>query len=98
MFRRELLKRGDLIYAICNFHFPILLDEETCGPNPRLSIAGSNVGYEFPPFENIHGHVDYDPFKYDVGLLGIWFSDTFYVLFNSFFVLDIYSLCFSAYH
>ncbi|PPQ85124.1 hypothetical protein CVT25_004224 [Psilocybe cyanescens] len=77
LFRRALMKRGDLTCAITDFDFSILLDEKTYGPNPRLPILGADVGYEYPPYETMHGHVDYDPFKYDVALLGIYFCDTF---------------------
>lgn len=78
-FRWELLKRGNLICTICDIDFSILLDEETYGPNPRLPIDGADVGYKYPPFESMRQHIDYDPFKYDVALLGIWFSDSFQV-------------------
>ncbi|KAH9476049.1 hypothetical protein JR316_0011619 [Psilocybe cubensis] len=76
-FRRNLLKRGALTCAISDFDHSILLDEETYGPNPRLGILEAHVtGYQ-APFETLHGHVDYDPFKYDVALLGILFNDRF---------------------
>ncbi|PPQ93139.1 hypothetical protein CVT25_003521 [Psilocybe cyanescens] len=76
-FRWELLKRGDIRCTITDFDFLILLDEETYGPNPRLSILNANVGGDFPPYESMHGHIDYDPFKYDVALLGIHFCNRF---------------------
>ncbi|KAH9476100.1 Cyclin-dependent kinase 1 [Psilocybe cubensis] len=76
-FRKHLLQQGALVCVLSDFDFSILLDEERYGPNPRLGILGADVIGDFPPFETLHGHVDYDPFKYDVALLGIWFSDTF---------------------
>ncbi|KAH9476050.1 hypothetical protein JR316_0011620 [Psilocybe cubensis] len=76
-FRWNLLKRGALICVLSDFDHSILLDEETYGPNPWLSILEAHVTGDYPPFETLHGHVDYDPFKYNVALLGILFNDRF---------------------
>ncbi|KAH9476048.1 Cyclin-dependent kinase 1 [Psilocybe cubensis] len=76
-FRRDLLRRGALTCVLSDFDHSILLDEETYGPNPRLGILEAHVTSDDPPYETLHGHVDYDPFKYDVALLGILFNDRF---------------------
>ncbi|KAF8884758.1 kinase-like domain-containing protein [Gymnopilus junonius] len=64
-------------YALFDFDCSIMLDEETYGENPRLPIHSVDRGLHIPPYELLLGYPDFDPFKYDVACLGIYFDETF---------------------
>ncbi|KAF8872321.1 hypothetical protein CPB84DRAFT_1799794 [Gymnopilus junonius] len=66
-----------LRYAFFDFDRAIMLDEETYGQNPRLPIHIVDRGFYVPPAERLLGHRDFDPFKYDVACLGIYFDRVF---------------------
>lgn len=70
-----------------DFDLAMLLDEKTYGLNPRLPIEKVCFGYESRPYETMHGYVDFDPFKYDVACLGIYFAENFQVMLSSLFPL-----------
>ncbi|KAF8884759.1 kinase-like domain-containing protein [Gymnopilus junonius] len=73
----ELEKEEKLRYALFDFDRAVLLDKETYGENPILPIHFVNQGFYSPPYERLLGYPDFDPFKYDVACLGIYFDETF---------------------
>lgn len=78
-YHRHLKSLGALRYAIMDFDLAMILDEKTYGTNPRLPIGLVDFGCGARPYEIMHAHVDFDPFKYDVACLGIEFSNNFQV-------------------
>lgn len=82
VYRKHLQSIKALRYAIMDFDLAMLLDEETYGLNPRLPIEKVFMGFESRPYETMHGYVDFDPFKYDVACLGIYFAENFQVMSN----------------
>ncbi|KAF8884752.1 hypothetical protein CPB84DRAFT_1788961 [Gymnopilus junonius] len=73
----DLEKKEKLRYALFDFDRAILLDKETYGENPILPIHFVDRGFYIPPYERLLGYPDFDPFKYDVACLGIYFDETF---------------------
>ncbi|KAF8908488.1 kinase-like domain-containing protein [Gymnopilus junonius] len=73
----ELEEDGKLLYALFDFDRAIMLDVETYGENPMLPICLVDRGFFVPPYERLLGYPDFDPFKYDVACLGIYFDRIF---------------------
>ncbi|KAF8884749.1 kinase-like domain-containing protein [Gymnopilus junonius] len=73
----ELEEEGKLKYVLFDFDRAIMLDEETYGQSPMLPIHVVDRGFYAPPYERLLGYPDFDPFKYDVACLGIYFDETF---------------------
>ncbi|KAF8639003.1 hypothetical protein AX16_010402, partial [Volvariella volvacea WC 439] len=72
---RQLRTSGKMLYALIDFSLAKRL-EPGCD---RLPSEESFVGpsYEYHPQDTAHGEYDYDPFAYDVGLLGYTFCRAF---------------------
>ncbi|KAF8644475.1 hypothetical protein AX16_008438 [Volvariella volvacea WC 439] len=72
---RQLRTSGQMLYALIDFSLAKRL-EPGCD---RLPCEESFVGpsYDYHPQDTAHGEYDYDPFAYDVGLLGYTFCRAF---------------------
>ena len=79
--QRTLRRDGHLVYAITDFDvsimFPTTVTREQCRLPSKLSWSG---GYD-QPNDTSQGELDYDPFAYDVGHLGVLFCHEFQVCF-----------------
>ena len=77
--RGELRKEGQLIYALIDFDLSLLFPS-TCTPAElRLPYNMSWHGGSNQPKDTAQGELDYDPFAFDVGCLGVLFCDAFQV-------------------
>ena len=77
--RRTLRREGHLVYAFADFDisimFPITATREECRLPSKPSLGG---GYD-QPNDTSQGELNYDPFAYDVGCLGVLFCHEFQV-------------------
>ncbi|KIM38156.1 hypothetical protein M413DRAFT_447921 [Hebeloma cylindrosporum] len=74
---RSDLRRADrLDYALNDFDWSLLLPAEASLKDFRIPISGTYPGVYEKPNEALRGEVDFNPFAYDVGCLGIQFAYT----------------------
>ncbi|KIM38158.1 hypothetical protein M413DRAFT_247120 [Hebeloma cylindrosporum] len=72
------LRKADLLnYALNDFDLSMLLPSDACLKTFRLPIVEIYPGVWDKPHEAIRGEIDFNPFAYDVGCLGIEFAHTF---------------------
>jgi hypothetical protein len=84
--RTDLRRAGLLNYALNDFDWSMLLPPDTPLETFRLPIAEIYPGVFEKPHEAIRGEIDFHPFAYDVGCLGIQFAYTFQVCLFSLFL------------
>jgi len=77
--RADLRKAGRLDYALNDFDWSMLLPPDASIETFRLPIAEINPGVWDKPYEALCGQIDFNPFAYDVGCLGIELAYTFQV-------------------
>jgi hypothetical protein len=77
--RTDLRKAGRLDYAPNDFDLSMLLPPNVCTKAFRLPIAEIHPGAWEKPYEALRGEIDFNPFAYVVGCLGIQFAYTFQV-------------------
>lgn len=78
--RRPQLMAGNLCYVLMDFDLSIIVPPQVKKEDFRLpwykAMAGT-VG----PNDTLQGEFDYDPFAYDVGTVGVMFSEVYQVRF-----------------
>lgn len=79
--RRTLRRDGQLVYAINDFDISIVFPPTATREECRLPISYACDGGQNQPLDTRQGELDYDPFVFDVGCLGVLFSDEFHVWF-----------------
>ncbi|KAF5325843.1 hypothetical protein D9611_000487 [Ephemerocybe angulata] len=72
--RRCLRARGELLYAIFDYNLSIILPQDMDPKTFRLPYDMTWEGTCFEIPDVWQGELDYDPFAYDVGILGHMFS------------------------
>jgi len=77
--RTKLRRAGLLDYALNDFDWAMLLPPDACLKTFRLPIVEIYPGVDDKPYEARCGEIDFNPFAYDVGCLGIQFAYTFQV-------------------
>ena len=77
--RRTLRCDGHLVYGINDFDVSIIFPPSVTREECRLPISGSWYGGQNQPLDTRQGELDYDPFVFDVGCLGVLFCDNFQV-------------------
>lgn len=77
--RRRLRTEGELKYAIFDFDVSILLPAVVSIKSQRLPHTAAWIGALSGPPDISQGEYDYNPFAYDVGILGIEFCTRFQV-------------------
>ena len=77
--RRRLRRDGHLIYGINDFDISIIFPPTATREECRLPSAHSWSGGQNQPLDTCQGELDYDPFIFDVGCLGVLFCDKFQV-------------------
>jgi len=75
--RADLRKASRLDYALNNFDMSMLLPPDTSIETFRLPIVEIYPGVGEKPHEALCGQIDFNPFAYDVGCLGIELAYTF---------------------
>ncbi|KAF9484827.1 hypothetical protein BDN70DRAFT_849126 [Pholiota conissans] len=81
--RQELRAKGQLVYALTDFNYSLMLPVDTDLRSCRLPIAESYPGVIEKPYGVVHGEVYFNPFAYDVACLGITLSYQFQHLCSS---------------
>jgi hypothetical protein len=79
LMRQKLRSDGHLIYAICDFDIAIMFPSTTTPAERRLPSNLSWDGGFNQPHDTKQGELDYDPFVFDVGCLGVLFCREFQV-------------------
>ena len=77
--REELRSEGRLIYAMFDFNASIMLPPIAKKEDFRLPYYESWVGSYAFPCDTHQGEFDYNPFVFDVGVLGLVLSRVFQV-------------------
>ena len=85
--RRTLRRDGHLAYAIIDFDISIVFPPNVTREECRLPSNLSFDGGLNQPHDTRQGELDYDPFAFDVGCLGVLFCEEFQVCFFLFPVL-----------
>ncbi|KAH0583131.1 hypothetical protein H2248_011017 [Termitomyces sp. 'cryptogamus'] len=77
-FRRLLRSQGKLTYAFCDFDgstmFPPSMSLDECRLPSHISF---NTLYDQVPADTFQGEFDFNPFAFDVGMLGVLFCNEF---------------------
>ncbi|KAF7760335.1 hypothetical protein Agabi119p4_11011 [Agaricus bisporus var. burnettii] len=68
--RKRLQWSNDLIYCLFDFDISIMLPADTNRAQCRLSYKLAWDGSGYQPDDTMQGEFDYNPFAYDVGMLG----------------------------
>ena len=79
--RRTLRREDHLVYAITDFDLSIMFPNTAAREECRLPSKLSWAGGGDQPNDTSQGELDYDPFAYDVGCLGVLFCHEFQVRF-----------------
>ena len=79
--RRTLRRDGHLAYAIIDFDISIVFPPTATREECRLPSNLSFDGAPNQPHDTRQGELDYDPFAFDVGCLGVLFCEEFQVCF-----------------
>ena len=77
--RGGLRSEGPLLYALFDFNSAIMLPPTTKKEDCRLPYYESWVGSYSFPCDTEQGEFDYNPFVFDVGVLGVEFKPFFQV-------------------
>jgi len=77
--RSELRSEGKLIYALFDFDISIIAPPDAKKGEYRLPYRMSWWGSGNQPRDTAQGEFDYDPFAFDVGMLGSEFCQEFQV-------------------
>ncbi|GJJ07968.1 hypothetical protein Clacol_002175 [Clathrus columnatus] len=72
--RPKLRSAGKLTYVLFDFDLALLLPSTECRLPSRVSFY---VMTAIIPFDTSHGELDYDPYKFEMGCLGIFLCETF---------------------
>lgn len=75
--RGPLRSAGHLIYALLDFDISIQFPLNSTAADMRLPSSLSRWGSYNQPSDTAQGELDYDPFAFDVGCLGVLFWDRF---------------------
>jgi hypothetical protein len=81
--RTDLRRADQLDYALNDFDWSLLLPADVSIKTFRLPITETYPGVYEKPYEALRGDVDFNPFAYDVGCLGIQFAYTLQVFLSS---------------
>ncbi|GJJ07951.1 hypothetical protein Clacol_002158 [Clathrus columnatus] len=68
LMRPKLLSEGRLMYGLFDFDLALMLPSTECCLPSRQSFFVMSIGV---PFDTSHGELDYDPYKFEMGCLGI---------------------------
>jgi hypothetical protein len=79
--RRKLRRDGHLVYAIMDFDISMIFPPTATRDECRLPSRMSWIGGQSQPHDTRQGELDYDPFAFDVGCLGVLFCRDFQVRF-----------------
>jgi hypothetical protein len=85
-FSRQHIEFGrvsQVLYTIFDFDVAVIFPQDAPTHERRLPWYKSLEGTWHRPYDTAHGELDYDPFAWDVGSLGILFCERFQVLFHS---------------
>lgn len=74
-----LRKTNQIRYALCDFDWSLVLSPSPSEKPIRLPGEVSFDIYQEKPYDTSQGEPDYDPFAFDIGCLGIFFWDVFFV-------------------
>ena len=77
--RRDLMREGKLEYVIMDFDISLILPPTIS----RLSYKHTQWGPAYPPPDVAQGEYDYDPFAFDIAVLGTNLCRMFQVVFIS---------------
>ncbi|KAF8526764.1 hypothetical protein JB92DRAFT_1071880 [Gautieria morchelliformis] len=75
--RRKLRRDGRLVYAIMDFDISMIFPPTATREECRLPSHLSWIGGQSQPHDTRQGELDYDPFAFDVGCLGVLFCECF---------------------
>jgi len=75
--RGQLRSSGHLVYALLDFDISIRFPPNSTPADMRLPSSLSWWGSYDQPADTAQGELDYDPFAFDVGCLGVLFWDRF---------------------
>ncbi|KAG6808881.1 hypothetical protein H0H92_002482 [Tricholoma furcatifolium] len=77
-YRKALRLEGKLTYAIFDFNLAIMFPKTSTAKECRLSYHRTWKTYESQrPSDTLQGEIDFDPFAFDVGILGVLFCHEF---------------------
>ncbi|KAF8968979.1 kinase-like domain-containing protein [Flammula alnicola] len=75
--RSDLRSKGLLLYAVFDFDISIMVPPQVLKEEYRLPYQLSWWGTFNQPHDTAQGEFDYNPFSYDVGMLGVEFCNRF---------------------
>jgi hypothetical protein len=77
--RRKLCLEGDLAFAVIDFDCSIMVPMNSSLRDCRLPAIRAHSGALIQPYDVSQGEIDYNPFAFDVGILGMTFCRQFQV-------------------